>query len=44
MSDNEGLPPGFVPAWTFIKTKDGVVEPLAALHPSPEPQTEEVSA
>jgi DnaJ-class molecular chaperone len=26
MSDNEGLPPGFVPAWTFIKTKDGVVE------------------
>jgi hypothetical protein len=26
MSDNEGLPPGFVPALTFIRTPDGVVE------------------
>lgn len=26
MSDNEGLPPGYVPAWTFIRTEDGVVE------------------
>lgn len=24
--DNEGLPPGFDPAWTYIKTRDGVVE------------------
>lgn len=24
--DNEGLPPGFVPAWTFIKTPEGTVE------------------
>lgn len=24
--DNEGLPPGYVPAWTFIKTPEGVVE------------------
>lgn len=24
--DNEGLPPGFVPVWTVIKTEDGVVE------------------
>lgn len=26
MSDNEGLPPGYDPAWTFIRTEDGVVE------------------
>lgn len=25
-TDNEGLPPGFVPVWTYIKTADGVVE------------------
>lgn len=44
MSASEGLPDGFVPAWTFIKTEDGMVEYAHPAGEAIEARTERVQA